>query len=218
MKQQQQVNAQALHVPTKPAPKKGGFLPAFLGSCIVVMTIATIGLMANKNANQRIAQAPPAVRQPIFMQQPTSVDTSRFLTNEEAGKFLTSTDGEKMVSGVQERLDKLEARVETWGHRTWLLSLAVNENANLAKKYHNAGYITFDGDWKLSSMPTTMNLSEETKTQLREADMALEAATGVKTECGTHHYVMEPDNMHYHCTDCGARYVRTRTGIFSRCR
>lgn len=216
MKQEQQVKAQSLHVPTKPAPKGRGFMPAFLGGCIVLMTIATIGLVAAKNSDQKIAQAGP-IRQPIIMQQP-SVDTSRFLTNEEAGRFLTSTDGEKMVSGVQERLDKLEARVDTWSHRTWLLGIAVNENANLAKKYHNAGYITFDGDWKLSSMPTTMNLSEDTKAKLREADVALQAATGVKTECTSHHYVMEPDNMHYHCTNCGARYVRTRTGIFSRCR
>ena len=209
----------ALHVPQKPAPKRKGFLPAFLGGCIVLMTIATIGLMATKNADQRIARAgTPVVRQPIYMQPGASVDTSQFLTNEQAGRFLTTTEGEKMVSTVQERLDNLESRMDTWSHRTWLLGIAVNENANLAKRYHNAGYITFDSDWKLSSMPTTMKLSEETKAKLREADVALQAATGVKTECTSHHYVMEPDNNHYHCTRCSARYVRMGNGCFSRCR
>ena len=218
---QTQVVAPPLHVPVKPAPtgwRWRGFGSAFLGSCIILMTVATIGLLVNKNSqSQAIAQAPPVVRQPIFVETAvTPVDTSRFLTRD--NNFITASEGEAMVSAVQERMDSLESKMDTWQHRTWLLSMAVNENANIAAKYHNAGYITFDKDWKLSGMPTTMNLSEETKAKLTEADVALEAATGVKTTCTSHHYVMESDDMHYHCTKCGARYARQSGNYFKRCR
>lgn len=131
--------------------KWSSFAPAFLGSCIILLTIATIGLMASKNT-QKIAK----------IDRPIQVDT--------AHKFLTTQDGENMVGGVQERLDSLEAKVTTWEHRSWLMSLAVNENANLSKQRHNSGYVTFDENWKLSSVPTTMKLPAETKAKL-EADL-----------------------------------------------
>jgi len=214
----QQPRVSALQVPMKPAPKKWRwttFAPAFLGSCIVLLTMATVGLMVNKNAQQQIAKVDRRPSQPII-QPETSVDTSQFLTNDQAHRFLTTQDGEKMVSGVQERLDSLEAKVSTWEHRTWLLSLAVNENANLAGQRHNAGYITFNKDWKMSGLPTTMALPEEIKVKLQEADLAIQAATGVSNTCTNHHYVMESDNSHYHCTSCGARYARQSNGIFKR--
>lgn len=219
-RQQRQVSALQVPISNKTVSFKWkSFAPAFLFSCILLMTIATAGLVVNKSSQQQIAKV-DRPSQPIIVQ--SDVDTSQFLTNNQAQSFLSTQDGEKMVSGVQERLDNLETKVEMWEHRNWLLSLAVNENANLAKRNHNAGYITFNSDWKLSGLPTTMILPEETKVKLQEADLAFQVSTGITEISSTcndnHHYVMEADNTHYHCTDCNVRYVQQQNGNFSRCR
>jgi len=124
--------------PVKSSPK---VMPIFMGCCIVLLTIATIGLMVNKKSN-----------------------TQQITKNNQSSNFVIPVDSDKII--VNNRLDNLESEVKTWRHRAWLLSIAVNENANLAKKQHNAGYITFNDEWRLSHAPTTMSLSEETKAKL----------------------------------------------------
>lgn len=131
--------------PIKPVESslKRKFMPILMGCCIVLLTIATIGLMVNKKSN---------------------ADVQQITSNSNTPNYILAFENDKMIVG--NRLDNLESQVATWKHRTWLLSMAVNENANLAKKQHNAGYITFNNEWRLSNTPATMSLSEETKNKL----------------------------------------------------
>lgn len=191
------------------------FLPAFLGTFIVLLTVATVGLLAAKRSGgKEIAQKTP--NQPIFIEKHQPVDTSGFLTKEEADRYMTNKDCEVMVSGVQERLDSLEHRMDVWQHRVWLLSLAHNENTNLVKqKFGDAGYITFSGDWKLNRMPQTMKLTEEQKTQLRQADVVAVEEGRVQKSCTNHSYYMI-DHNHMGCKHCNALYTRNNCGAFVR--
>ncbi len=67
---------------------------------------------------------------------------------------------------IDQKISKLEKRVDTIDHKTWLLAVINNENAVISKKIAGDSefadkYIIFDKTWKLSKMPEFLSISKE---------------------------------------------------------
>jgi len=129
------------------------FVTAFLISAIVLLMSATSWLAYSK-FNKR-----SEVGGPIITHKPD---------------YITKNDAEKMMVQIQDRIDGLEQQMQMWNHRSWLLALAVNENANISQRvdncyhrcYPHSGFITFDRNWNVNKIPNTMHLSEEEKRKI----------------------------------------------------
>ena len=78
----------------------------------------------------------------------------------------TKQDVAELGHKLNERMDKAEKRITTWGNRVWLLGIAHNENINIMRadefKRHGtqADYIVFDGQWKINHLPNTMDIED----------------------------------------------------------
>lgn len=79
------------------------------------------------------------------------------------------------VSDMERRLGAVEGGIKTLNHRVWLLVIANNENALAAREVdkhfhpgHDAGFITFDKDWKMNRTPTHLTLTPEQQDGLRK--------------------------------------------------
>lgn len=67
---------------------------------------------------------------------------------------------------IDQKIKKLEKRVDTIDHRTWLLAVITNENSVISKKVAGDSefadkYIRFDENWKLSKMPEFLKITPE---------------------------------------------------------
>lgn len=129
-----------------PPKQKSSFLPKFLGLCIGLMFLGTMFLVVGKRWSPKVIKsAPVAVAQ--------------------APDYWTKGEAQGWTTSMDERVANLEKTVKLWNYRAWLLSLAHNENANIAKD--GKDYITFDHDWKMNRAPRTMTLTEEMNNALK---------------------------------------------------
>lgn len=123
--------------------KNNNLMPAVLGLCILILSIATFGAILLK-------------RHPSEVLPPNHNVTSR-------------TDVETIFEKVDQKINQIDKRVDVLSNRIWLLGIAHNENINLIAKHEwerfgvNSNYIVFDEKWNLSRMPETMPLSDEMK-------------------------------------------------------
>lgn len=143
----------------KEAVKSQGFLNKFLGSCIVILTMATIGMIIYRNYNKEytvtsypreIREERPSTQRPIIV--PPLPDRSG-------------------MSELNQRIDKLEVMMKEWTRRIWLLSLAHNENVNMARQHGACApnyYIFFEPDWKLNRFPNSLQVPEELRGELQK--------------------------------------------------
>lgn len=132
------------------------FLSKFLGSSLLIMTIATLYLLMNKNY----------VKQPVITMKP--VDNVQY--QQSSGQPTTRST----VGGINSRLEKLENEMKIYNHRVWLLGVAHNENVNIAKQQGACApqsLIYFNDQWKLNRMPLTMTMSELQRFELQTSIM-----------------------------------------------
>jgi hypothetical protein len=134
----------------KPEPNNN-FLSKFLGSSLLIMTIATFYLLMNKNyVKSSVAITRPVVNMQYQQSngQPNRLD----------------------IGGINSRLEKIENEIKTYNHRVWLLAVAHNENVNLAKQQGVCApqsFVYFNDQWKLNRMPQTMTMSELQRFELQ---------------------------------------------------
>ena len=156
---QRQVRAQQLPqaVPYKERPS---FLRTFLYSITLVMSVITCVLIYNHIQQEN--------RVPVGTKKATITIKS------DGGSTAKPPVGDWKIE-LEQRVSKLESEQALSRDRTWLLGLAVTENANLNKKvdhtYHrNAdnGYIVFDKDWNINKMPQTLQLDEKQKEAIKK--------------------------------------------------
>ena len=144
---------------TLPVVKKKddvSFLTYFIGAAltILVMVLLTMPVWKNSVLNiqrpQQQVNIPPANPKPIVGYVPVS-------------------DYNKDMVAVNAKIDGLDKVVRTIGLRSWVSSLAQNENINVYQKLHpqEKGYITLDDEWRLSKIPETMQLTQDQKEQLK---------------------------------------------------
>lgn len=141
--------------PPKKADSPAGVI--FVGALVVVVSLALIFLMSQRKDttvhSSGIASGPNVTRQ---SQQP------RYMSSEEARAWTTN---------MNTRLTSLEEKVQSWGYRTWLLSVVVDENANLSAVQHPGAKapITLDENWKLTRPPETLRMDQEQQRELKRA-------------------------------------------------
>ncbi len=76
------------------------------------------------------------------------------------------------MSNVEGKLETNIERDALWNHRVFLLGVAHNENANLARHNQQPGskdFIMFDEQWRISKMPETLTLSDEARQNLQRS-------------------------------------------------
>lgn len=153
LKNRKNVAAQSV-IPKRPAEKRA-FMTIFLGSCILMLTLFTLGGMVVKHGN---VFADVRVTQSQRPTQPVRLPE----------QHMSQRDGDTLA----DRVDSVESKVKLWTYRQWLMSLAINENANVSKGIErsrgnpNAGFITFDEAWRMSKTPETMNLTQEQRDRI----------------------------------------------------
>jgi hypothetical protein len=131
-----------------PATKSTFGLIAFLGFCILLLSTATFFVLRNRSQSQ-----------PIELRKTTQALSS-------SPSYLTKSD----LDSVLFRMEKADRRMDMLAHRTWLLSLGMNENASIQQSndlkrfgVRDSGYILFDENWKLNRVPQSMILDEKQK-------------------------------------------------------
>lgn len=160
LKNRRHVAAQSM-IPKRGIEKRA-FMTTFLGSCILMLTLFTLGGLVVKHGNVFAGDKPDVRR--------VTRSSTQIIQRVRPDSHMSQRDGDSL----NDRVEFMEARVKLWVHRQWLMSLAINENANIAKgverTYHgnpNAGFITFDESWRMSKTPETMNLTQEQKDSIR---------------------------------------------------
>ena len=164
-KPQQRRNVVAAQSLPKTKKEKSGFLTAFLATGIVLMMVATMGGLILKStvfaSDNRVASvvAEPQYAPPVVRNEPVVPVTP---------------DHTVEIRELSDKVNHLSKNYKVWAHRTWLLGLAVNENANIDQRvdtrYHgnrDSGFIRFDTEWKMNKMPETMTLTPEQRDSIR---------------------------------------------------
>lgn len=148
-------------IPKKPVEKRA-FMTTFLGSCILMITLFTLGGMVVKHGFAGDNESGVRVTRNHNQRHTQSVVRSE--------QHMSQRDGDALA----DRVKSMESKSKLWIHRQWLMSLAINENANIAKgierSHHgnpNAGFITFDESWRMSKIPETMNLTQKQRDLIR---------------------------------------------------
>lgn len=138
--------------------KDGRFTTILLGICALVVSVGTFWTMFNHNPKAIVAAHP---RKQVATNVKIAPPLPNFATKEEVESWIAET--EMKLGDIDGKLDGLNQKLDLWAHRAWLLSLANNENANLAKRYQgeDPGYIVFDDQWKINKIPKTMRFSED---------------------------------------------------------
>jgi hypothetical protein len=71
-----------------------------------------------------------------------------------------------------QKIDELNKKLEVWANRTWLLSVAHNENMNLIHQlqqkqgFRDPGFIVIEENWKLNRLPCTMQMTQEQRQKM----------------------------------------------------
>lgn len=79
-----------------------------------------------------------------------------------------------VVDTISPKLDSLTQKVQELDLRTWMLGIAINENAHISRELAPVGsgiaqkYIQFDSQWKLNKMPEYLDLPEANRKRLAE--------------------------------------------------
>ena len=148
-----QGTVQKLDVGGTPKGSGNGFMTIFLGTLIFLMSGATIFAVVNRPI--RSAPETVVVQRPVEVQQPPVVIQPN-------------------MSGYDARLSAIEKKVDVIANRVWLLGIAHNENANVSNATdaalhngHKSNFITFDEQWRINRVPSTMTLSEAQKQDLQ---------------------------------------------------
>lgn len=137
--------------PVKISKSKMSGFTLFLSFCIIFMSIVIFASVYAQKSD-------------VFIEPKESPNIN---ISDRTSDYLTVLDGKN----IQKQIDDIQETVSLWSHRNWLMSLALNENANIINKYHSDGYITFNSEWKMNRVPTTMDISEE-EFKLFEDDIA----------------------------------------------
>jgi hypothetical protein len=156
-----QVKAQSL---PKTKPQQKSFLSTFLATSILLVMIATMGGIVLKTsvfADSGKEQRDTVVVRNHYPDRPVRPVVPA---------YMTASEGQ----ALSDRVESMEYKTKVWSHRAWLLSLAVNENANIDKdidrRYHgnrDSGFIQFDQAWQMNKMPESMDLSQEQRDSIR---------------------------------------------------
>ena len=151
-------NVKAQSLP-KTKPQKKSFVNTFLAASIVLLMLATMGGMILKGtvlANNHYSSKDTSVV--VRSNGNTDVKPTHPHVDPD---YMSLSEGRALSVQVDEINDKMKV----WVHRTWLLGLAVNENAhNNNQVYHgnrNSGFIQFDEKWKMNKIPESMSLTSE---------------------------------------------------------
>lgn len=143
-----------------PKKNKPQFVTLFLGTCIVLMSLVIVSMAAVKY--DVFASRPVIVKRPA----PTEPVTPQLVVN---------GDLEQRVAALEKQSQSWSSLFQTWSTRSWLIAVALNENANIAKTidathHHNPnpGYITFDENWKLNKAPKTVKLSTADQERIKQ--------------------------------------------------
>ena len=155
-------NRRQFMIPKKSIEKRA-FMTTFLGSCILMLTLFTLGGMVVKHGNvfagDKSGGRNHTVHNRLSAQPIQRVRTESHMSQRD---------------GLEDRMESMESKVKLWVHRQWLMSLAINENANISTgiehRCHsnpNVGFITFDEAWRMSKIPETMNLTQEQRDLIR---------------------------------------------------
>lgn len=142
-------------------PKDGGFLKAFLISCVMLMFFVILFFMLDKFKAEGLSTAAPA-NTPANTTKPVVDSKTKY------DDFLY-----KEVKKLETNQKQIQANQKDIYHKVWKLVLGVNENAEISqkidKRFHqidNTGYISFDKDWKLSRIPSHIKLTDKQKQSL----------------------------------------------------
>ena len=145
----------------KRSVEKRAFMTTFLGSCILMLTLFTLGGMVVKHGNVFAGDKSGGRNHTVH---------NRLIQRVRPEAHMSQRDGD----ALEDRMESMESKVKLWVHRQWLMSLTINENANISTgiehRYHsnpNAGFITFDETWRMSKTPETMNLTQEQRDSIR---------------------------------------------------
>lgn len=147
--------------------EKSTFLQKFLVVCIVFMTLATLCFVVAKFMGYDVRQlmnGSDIVANKIEVSQ----------TNQQP-VYIKKDEIKNWAIKVNSRLDAIEKSDAIWNHRLWLLSIAYNENANIAKsmdkKYFNVDnrFMTVNENWKIDRIPETMITTPEQKQMLQKS-------------------------------------------------
>jgi hypothetical protein len=140
------------------AARGPGLTTLGLGLAIMVMSVVTFAGWYNQRGKP-VAAPRPAVAAAATPAAPPSL-------------YATKADVEAGLAKTNAKLDALGGQVSVWGHRTWLLAVAHNENTNLktaqdcARFGVTSPYIVFDENWKLNRSPSTLQFSDQQKKDL----------------------------------------------------
>jgi hypothetical protein len=131
-------------VPPTVNKSEPSILTVFLGAMLVLMSLVIIFVAFRGHQSSATPQQPaqpPRISQP-FVQPKNDV--------------------------VGARLAQQDQTIKNIAQRVWLLGLAHNENANIAKKFNpNERFITLDEEWRLNKVPETMSLTPDQREDLK---------------------------------------------------
>jgi hypothetical protein len=158
----------AQSVVPKRSVEKRAFMTTFLGSCILMLTLITLGGMIMKHGNVFASSTDkPSSRRVVRNDNPVHRPVEPIVSPD---RHMTQRDGDALTA----RVDEMSEEVKLWTHRQWLMGLALNENANIARnidrRYHgntDSGFITFDKEWQMNKMPDTMDITQDQRDRIR---------------------------------------------------
>lgn len=165
------------HSPKKDNSGNSNMTTALLGVCILLMSAVTFwGLYNNIPRSEPLPQfsgdrTPHQKTQPVQPVQPPPNYATKADVEAAVEKMARQLDK------VNERLDKNDKTMATWGQRVWMLVLAHNENVFLRQRQEGTmagcnNYIVFDQNWKMNRMPSTMQMSDEQRKKLEKLNQA----------------------------------------------
>lgn len=160
-----QLKSQGVLEEVIPLREKSNFVTTFLYSCIVLVILATVtGAIIKFNAIE--------ANQKNYV---TKNDTKAYVNRSEVGGYMTRSESKEAMDVIENKIANVEKEVDGMGDKIWLLGIANNENAMIAKdtikKYHpkeNTDFIVFERDWKINRSPKSINMNEEFKKKIEE--------------------------------------------------
>lgn len=150
----------------KTANNNAGFLTVFLGVLAVLMIVMVGFIMVSGKLSAR--RSVPSQEQQLSPNSPQYVNP-QYVNPDYLAGYATRSEMRNADRSLEQKIDGVDQRLNIFAHRVWLLGLSHNENTNIHNKYHpdERGYITLDKEWRMSSMPETMNLTPQQKEELR---------------------------------------------------
>lgn len=140
---------------TIPEKEKSQFFGVFLTTCIILLFVATLGMLFMQEGGfDRFTNVASVEQEPV-------VEQNREVPPQ-------TQPQPQPQPRLDPRVTKLEKDMDVFKHRVWLLGIATNENSyhaeQMDKAHHRVnerGFVKFDKDWKLNRVPKSMSLTPD---------------------------------------------------------